>query len=156
MGAWALGLHDSDFDRDLINDLDVKCGLDDLTFEAQKKIIDKHIDAHLPFGTHNAGELLYSLLAGDNSEYNKIARDFLESTGAIAKLIQDTKAKPASMDDCFDPRYVLVHIGLCAMSHGLVLDEDFLEYMRENFTETEFQRDALKQIDTVCCTGLPS
>lgn len=135
MKAWGLGLHNSDYDADLIRSLDAECGLFHLTREGQSK---------------SGPQTNYSILARQQNDVdNRVAREVLLTTGALAKVTRETWDKPASVEDRFDLRYTLTHIGLCAMSHGIPLGEDFLEYMRENFTETEFQREALKQIDTV-------
>lgn len=149
MGAAGLGLLDSDHDADRISELDDECGLYQLTEDAQKKAMEAGATER------DSWRIRYSLIANSRDpDACKITRDFLESSGALTRLIETWKRKalgPPNPDDyiCNDPRYTLVLIGLGAMSNGCVLDEEFLEIMRRVFTECGFMRDSLKQIDTV-------
>lgn len=147
MGAWGLGLLSSDHDLDVICDLDEECGLYKLSEDARLKAVADGMSER------DSYQFNYSLHASQCSNA-KIARDFLESTGALSKLIKDWKAKALGPRDpkyWGDQRYTLCLIGLGGMSHGCHLAEGFLDTMRDIFTDCGFMRDALKQIDTVRC-----
>lgn len=81
----------------------------------------------------------------------ELVREYLESSGALDKLITTWTAKalaPRNEEDWHHPGYKLVLVGACAMMMGCTLKTEFIECLRTIFLNVGLMRDALKQVDT--------
>ena len=181
MGAWGLGLFESDHDFDSISYMYDPAGLEALEGKAkeraaQKKSQSKQAGATKPAGTDKSASAsegedrcTLSLFSGHCDDVD-LVRDHLDS-GALGKLIGHYKAamdeksqylKTAGLSDHDevmgeDARdravYDFVLLGACAMSLGCKIPSDYKELMIKLYRTTQFQRDARGQLQVALGDG---
>lgn len=171
MGAWGLGLFQSDHDHDRISDMYEPAGLDaleDKAYEMAKKAKRHSAGANsdnAPAGDDDEVDegprlSLYAGLCTDDTDI-KLVRGHLDS-GMLQKLINqkqteiDEKAKGTDIEDEFERDravYDLILIGACAMSLGCKIPAKFKEVLIAKYRTTELQRDALGQMQVALGDG---
>lgn len=173
-GAWGLGLFQSDYDYNIIQELNHEAGLWDLEeadakpsktgvyIEALRKagrgeegpdyvrnIEHKHADETT--ATKKPNEIYYSIYAKLCSDPKRV-KAYLEDSGALAKMIRDRLARlnaPDPKKDAFRPGYVVVLLGACAMTLGCNLPVEFFQHLRASYahrTRVGLMRDAITQM----------
>ncbi|KAF2165434.1 hypothetical protein M409DRAFT_24284 [Zasmidium cellare ATCC 36951] len=155
MGAWGLGLFESDHDYDIISDLDAEAGLHKLAEDAQAKLKAEEEAKGIKHGEDDdensvEARISYSIYADHCSDFD-LVRTYLQSSGELEKMIEKWTAKAQGWRNPLEwhnPGYKLVLIGACAMMYGCTLKDEFIQYLRDTFTEVGLMRDALKQVDT--------
>lgn len=166
MGAWGLGLFESDHDYDLVSDMDHEAGLRALEDEAKKKT-----KQHNPHSSKEGDE--NTAKSGNSTSENKatetqedhgdfptlsvyagmcadvaLVREHLDS-GVLLKLINEKKTKMDAATEPYDLSwavYDLVLLGACAMSLGCKIPGDFKALLIKHYRSTDLQRDALMQM----------
>ncbi|KAK8198593.1 hypothetical protein M8818_006460 [Zalaria obscura] len=120
MGAWGLGLFQSDYDFDLISELSAEAGLDVMGDE--------------------------TLYRPDNPE--KI-RTMLNN-GVLAQLFVKyaaAAAQPAKASEWWGPpAYRLVLLGALAMQLGCIISSEYKQYLTDNYRKVGLMRDSLVQM----------
>ncbi|EME79241.1 uncharacterized protein MYCFIDRAFT_199064 [Pseudocercospora fijiensis CIRAD86] len=133
MGAWGYGLFQSDHDYDEISGLDAEAGFHFMQEEAEAK-----------------GEKNVNIGLFDPSDPDFI-RKYIEASGTLDEMIAKyTAAAAAAKTDKWDRGqrdYRLCLMGACFMMLGCKLSDDFLDLLRDKFTNCGFMPDALKQLD---------
>ena len=159
MGAWGLGLFQSDNDYDIIDELTYQCGLDKLASDAAaaqsgQTATDKQETAG---DTGNVNEdatsepdssIRYSLYANHNPSEDAIAvvRDYLNG-GKLKEMVDKKNAELASNTDSYPPiPYVLCILGACAMSLGCNIYPSFKEQLKVIYINAGLMRDAKTQM----------
>lgn len=163
MGAAGLGLFDSDHDFDCIADMYGPAGLAALEEKAKERAKSR---PEPDGGGHSTGKSEYddlpqlSLHAGQCADV-ELVRDHLNS-GVLQKLIDEKKATIDELSKGTKPMdkyshslevYNLVLIGVCAMTLGCKIPSDFKQLMIAKYRTTDFQRDALGQIQVALGDG---
>jgi hypothetical protein len=179
MGAWGLGLFESDHDHDRISYMDDQADLYDKLIDKalkrakQAKSKPKKADARKPTSTTNKNEAAeepnLTLLAQACDDVD-LVREHLDS-GALPKLIKHyletvhekseiINAKNLSeydqvmAEDEHDRAvYDFVLLGACAMSLGCKITDTFKEELIKRYRTTQFQRDALGQLQVALGDG---
>ncbi|KAK4539175.1 hypothetical protein LTR36_001175 [Oleoguttula mirabilis] len=154
MGAWGLGLFQSDYDYDIIDDLTSEVGLRQLEEEANKAAAkhDKHDkkptktdeDDYDDRGVH------YSVFADhcSSAEAVEVVKKYMEA-GPLAQLVAKYEAKltgPGAAEAYHPPQYILVLIGACAMTLGCTLAPPFLALLKKLYATAGLMRDAKAQM----------
>ncbi|KAK5128910.1 hypothetical protein LTR85_000243 [Meristemomyces frigidus] len=173
-GAWGLGLFQSDYDYDIISELNDDAGLWALEADDAKQgkvgvyveMIEKagrgeasaqdvrnleHKRADETLATKKPNKIYYSMYAKLCSDPERV-KTYLENSGVLNKLIRDRLARlsaPDATKDTFRPGYVVVLLGACAMSLGCNLPVEFFHHLRISYahrTRVGLMRDAITQM----------
>ncbi|KAK4545248.1 hypothetical protein LTR36_003428 [Oleoguttula mirabilis] len=173
-GAWGLGLFQSDYDYDIIQELSQEAGLWLLEADDAKQgkvgvyieAIEKadrgeanaqgirnleHKRADETEATRKPNEIYYSIYAKLCSHPKRV-KAYLENSGMLNKLIRDRLARlnaPDAKKDTFRPGYAVVLLGACAMSLGCNLPVEFFQHLRASYahqTRVGLMRDAITQM----------
>ena len=144
MGAWGLGIFQSDYDYDIISYLDNDAGLRSLEDEARAKAQAAGHPSAKKDREGGRDHIHFSVYADLCSDV-KAVREHLDG-GVLGKMHQQRKAKLNDDTEYFRPGYILVILGACAMSLGCALPTELREYMKMNFEKVGLMRDALVQV----------
>jgi hypothetical protein len=139
------GLFQSDHDFDLVSDIDGDFGLHQMEEQHQA-------EAKAEGDKKPEDRIHYTIYAPACSDV-ELVRQHLDN-GALAYVIADktTKllSKPKEFDiedfDFYDPCYVFVLLGACAMMLGCTLPQSYLVMLKKVYTEGGLMPDALKQM----------
>ncbi|CZT20886.1 uncharacterized protein RCC_06746 [Ramularia collo-cygni] len=165
MGAWALSLFCCDYDLDLVQDLDQKCGLPDLERAAGRQPRpdtmsgtarkDEHIRiAAMSKISPEARKNLpvdYSMLEKLCSDPLKV-RAHLDNTGILARVFTDLKRRAVEVErsflrDPYGPGYHICILGACAMTLGARISANDRAAMGRHYRSCGLMRDAATQIE---------
>jgi len=182
MGAWGLGLFESDHDHDRINEMDDIANLDGrLLSKALKRAKQAKTQPENANATKSTGATSKNEPTGKASVPNltlyaaacddvDLVREYLDS-GALPKLIMYyltamtkksdiVKAKNLSEDDQVMAEdeldravYDFVLLGACAMSLGCRITNAFKDVLITRYRTTQLQRDALGQMQIALGDG---
>jgi hypothetical protein len=173
MGAWALTLFSSDFDLNLIVELNDQAGLHELEKAAGGK---DHTDTSpaaqrqadhdrlrrngdtegttvvsFPPAAHECDdELRYSLYAKLCS-HPEIVRRFMDD-GVLRRMMDQCSRELNEANDywkshAYGPGYLLMLLGCCAMTLGAELNQQDRDIMQAHCRSVSLLRDAIKQVE---------
>ncbi|KAK4889011.1 hypothetical protein LTR27_012126 [Elasticomyces elasticus] len=183
-GAWGLGLFQSDWDYDLLQDLSWDCDLLELEMDDAEKqgkkgaysgMIKKTMmhkgdsGNHVRQNEHDHADLPKKK---DDEVYYNIYSSLCSSPKRVRQWIEKTAGRPGNVSilqrmlvkhmalavasrnkprraGYKRPGYTCVLLGAAAMSLGCKLPADYLQYMRDSYTNDQavgLMRDALKQM----------
>ncbi|KAK5135339.1 hypothetical protein LTR08_005443 [Meristemomyces frigidus] len=155
MGAWGLGLFQSDHDYDLISDMDGEAGIPKLEEDAKKIAEAEHAIKKAcarETGYDDGDDISLSIFADHCSTEGtvKLVRDHLDS-GVLAEMVAKMEATDFTdgMEDYkgysrIGYKYVL--LGACAMTLGCTLPPTFKQSLAEKYTTVGLMRVALVQM----------
>lgn len=155
MGAWGLGLFESDHDFDAISDMSHAAGLEGLEGKARARYKEEHPIRAAKDKKKGLDDLpLLSIYAG-NSYATDLVREHLNS-GALLKLIEQ---KQAAMNDKSDELtstfalYEFVLLGACAMTLGCNLPANYKAQLAAKYRKSGMMRDAVVQMQMALSDG---
>ncbi|SMR48205.1 unnamed protein product [Zymoseptoria tritici ST99CH_1A5] len=167
MGAWGLGLFDSDHDLDLIGDIGDDAELKLLEPKIRERLEtthSAHVESHQAAGKEDGPlkchcveqmEFIYpSLRPYENKD---LVRQHLEGPGSAdgsksraTSLVEKYRSELKSGNDirvAWGPGYKLILLGVCYMQLGMVLPAGLRDTMRRIYRVVGLMRDALKQVE---------
>lgn len=166
MGAWGLGLFDSDHDLDLIGDIGDDAELELLEPKIRERLEtthSAHVEAHRAGGKEDEPlkcdcvEEMVSIYPSLRPYENKdLVRQHLEnpdsadgSKSRATSLVEKYRSELKSGNDirsAWGPGYKLILLGVCYMELGMVLPAGLRDTMRRIYRVVGLMRDALVRI----------
>ncbi|KAJ9622072.1 hypothetical protein H2203_006953 [Taxawa tesnikishii (nom. ined.)] len=116
MGGWGLGLFQSDYDYDIIDELSEEAGLEE------------------PNRLYFADDYDKVRKIMDNGVLARLVAKYMNATSEEAKRFRAP------------PKYMLVILGALAMEHGCTLSPSFRQFLKENYVNVGLLRDGLRQM----------
>ncbi|KAI7005501.1 hypothetical protein KC355_g8178, partial [Hortaea werneckii] len=157
MGAWGLGLFQSDTNYDLISDLDLELGLYELTQKAsaassspeENQKENQHPTSAEEHGDSEKNRVNYSIFADHCSHKEAIdtVKNLLEN-GKLTQLVAKYEKKMQTGDDSdyLPPGYKLCIIGACAMTLGCHLAPSFINLLKRTYPKNLHMPDSNMQM----------
>jgi hypothetical protein len=134
------GLFQSDHDLDIVDELTSEADVSKLQEEAQAKLKAE--------GRDKEADGIYYSIDGNTCSDPKLVCKHLDS-GILANLIADKEAKLLTVPEnheWYDPCYVYVLLGVCAMTLGCQLPESYINMLKKVYREGGLMPVALKQM----------
>jgi len=155
MGAWGLGLFESDHDFDQISYMCRDAGLEALEGKAKKRYQREHpIQAARDKKKGIDDTPLLTIYAKDSYAVD-LVRKHLDS-GALLKLIEQKKTSMNDKTDKLAASYALydfVLLGACAMTLGCKLPGDYRAQLAAKYRKSGLMRDAVVQMQMALSDG---
>ncbi|KAK3700790.1 hypothetical protein LTR37_015762 [Vermiconidia calcicola] len=148
MGAWGLGLFQSDHDYDRVDEFNEEAGIDALEAESIAKVeaSGKKVKHRRDAGDASTVYVHFSMDA-DLCSHSDLVRKYLDY-GVLGKLLNKYAANlpPSNHDGYHLEGYKFVLLGACGMSLGCKISEHHKSLIKKYYKNVGLMREALKQM----------